>query len=392
MTSLRRLLVVGSLVIGSVVACGSPAGSGTSSSPPGSGPATSSAVFSNAQRFDAALSAWVDSARLSGATAAVVSPRGTWSGATGKDAAGRALTVDTAFPIASVTKTVTGAEVMLLASKGVIELDKPIATYVSIPWDTRGATVRQLLGMRSGFPTISDEVLLPQVSRELSKTWTVPMKLALIDPKGPRLGTLGAAPTGDLSTWYNSNNFDILALAVEKVTGQPFASVVRRDLLGPMGLTRMWSQTQEQPVAPLVTLLDDQQWRLSDPTSGFLPSTAWASAMGVGGGSAAADAPTLARWGALLYGGKAIPASLVAQMTAGDPADGYGLATMRAVTDSGSLIVGHLGDARIAASLLLYWPASQVTVAVLVPQHVDSATTPLPAMADELGTLAQMAQ
>jgi len=379
-------------VLGSVVACGSPTGSGTSSSPPTSGsPTTSTAAFSNAYRFDAALAAWVESTGLSGATGAVISPKATWVGAVGKDASGRALMVDTAFPVASVTKTVTGAEVMLLASKGLIDLDAPITTYVPLPWDARGATVRQLLGMRSGFPTTTDDVLLPLVSKDLTKPWSVQMKLALIDPLSARQGALGAAPTGDMSLWYNSNNFDILALAVERVTGQPFTTVVRRDLLRPLGLTRMWSQVDEKPTAPLVTLLDDQQWKLADPATGYLPSTAWASAMGIGGGSIAADAPTLARWGALLYSGKAIPASLVAQMTAGDPADEYGLATMRAVTDSGSLIVGHLGDARIAASLMLYWPATDITVVVLVPQHTDTANTPLPAMADQLETLAQMA-
>lgn len=385
MSALRRVLVVLSVLalMSGVAACG---GSGTGS---GSASPTPS-VRSDAARFDSALAAWVESSGVVGATAAVVTPQGSWSGAAGKDASGRALTPDTAFPLASVTKTVTGAEVMLLASRGLIDLDTPVSTYVTLPWDARGATVRQLLGMRSGFPTLHDEDLLPRVASDLGASWTTAQQLAVVDPDGPRLGTLGAAPVGDMAGWYNSLNFDVLALVVEKVTGTSFAAAVRRDLLAPMMLTRMWSQTEERPTAPLVSVVDDQRWKLSAPTTGYLPSTAWASAMGVGGGSMAADAPTLARWGAGLYGGTAIPASLVSQMTAGDPADGYGLATMRAVLDSGTVLVGHLGDARVAATLMLYWPDSATTVVVLVPQHVDQSLGQLPGLADTFAGLARL--
>lgn len=391
MSALRRVLSILSVLAltSGVAACGGsadPGGSGSTAPTSSQSPV----VLANATRLDSALRSWVEASGLVGATAAVVSPEGSWAGAAGKDGAGRRLTADTAFPIASITKTVTGAEVLLLASRGAIDLDAPVTTYVTLPWDARGATVRQLLGMRSGFPTLQDDVLLPRVAADLQATWTEPERLALIDPQGARLGTLGAAPTGDMTGWYNSINFDVLALVVEKATGQPFATVVRRDLLAPQGLTRMWSQTAEKPAAPVVQVVDDQKWRLSSPTTGYLPSASWSSAMGTGGGSMAADAPTLARWGTLLYGGMAIPAPLVEQMTSGDSADGYGLATMRAVTDSGTLIVGHLGDARVAASLLLYWPDTHVCVVVLVPQHVDAATTPLPSLADTLASLAQM--
>ncbi len=52
-----------------------------------------------------------------------------------------------------------------------------------------------------------------------------------------------------------------------------------------------------------------------DPTGPFLPSRAAASAAGVTAGIAA-DAPSLARWGDLLYGGQVVPTPLVARETA----------------------------------------------------------------------------
>lgn len=385
-TPRRFLVLVLVLAVGgSLTACGSSGGGGGGSSAP-----PSPSVLSNADKLQKALDAWVASSGLVGASAAVVAPRGSWSGSSGVDGAGTALTPTSAMPIASVTKTFTGAEVMLLAQKGLIDLDAPVTTYVDVPWTTGGATVRDLLGMRSGFPGLDDPVLLPKVSKDLSARWTNAQLVALVDPEGSRIGRVHAAPTGDMSGWYNSVNFDLLAMVVERVTGTSAAAAVRRDLLAPLALQRIWWQPDEKPVPPLAAALGGEQYPLSDPASGYLPSTAWASAMG-GGGCMAADAPTLAAWGAALYDGIAVPKALVDEMTAGAADDGYGLATMRAVGDDGRLLVGHLGDARVAASLLLHWQGSDITVAILVPQHLDQNALPTPALAEELAALAQLA-
>lgn len=382
----------GFLILSAAVLAGSLVAACGSSSPPG-GTSSSPAASPNATTLDGtrlqrALDAWVDSAHLVGATAAVVTPDGSWSGAAGKDGTGAALVPTSAMPIASITKTVTGAEVMLLAQQGKIDLDSPVTAYVEVPWDTRGATVRDLLGMRSGFPGLADPVLLPKVAADLTARWTNAQLVALVDPAGPRIGTRGAPTTGDMSTWYNSVNFDLLAMVIEKVTGTSAAAAIRRDLLVPLGLERIWWQPDEKPTAPLAAVLDDPVRKLADPSSGYLPSIAWGSAMG-GGGCMAADAPTLAAWGAALYTAHAVPQSVVDEMIGVAP-DGYGLATARMVLDDGSLLLGHLGDARIAGSLLLHWPATGVTVVVLVPQGLGDEP-PTPAFAEELAALAQFA-
>lgn len=384
--SRRFLTLSAAVLVGSVMAaCGSSSSPDGASSPPAVSPSASTL---DGTRMQSALDAWIESTGLVGATAAVVTPDGTWAGAAGMDGTGAALVPTSALPIASVTKTVTGAEVMLLAQQGKIDLDAPVTTYVDVPWDTRGATVRELLGMRSGFPGLEDAVLLPKVAADLSQRWTNKQLVALVDPSGPRIGTRGAPTTGDMSTWYNSVNFDLLAMVIEKVTGTTTAAAIRRDLLEPLALERIWWQPEEKPTAPLAAALDDPARKLSDPASGYLPSTAWGSAMG-GGGCMAADAPTLAAWGAALYGARAVPQSVVDQMAGASP-DGYGLATARAVLDDGSLLLGHLGDARIAGSLLFHWPATGVTVAVLVPQGLGDEPPTL-AFAESLAALALLA-
>ncbi len=52
--------------------------------------------------------------------------------------------------------TFVGAEVMLLSSEGKIDLDALVTQYVTLPFATNGATIRQLATMTSGFPGVPD--------------------------------------------------------------------------------------------------------------------------------------------------------------------------------------------------------------------------------------------
>ena len=75
---------------------------------------------------------WIDDRLLPGVTVAVVTPDGTWSGAAGVDGAGTPLRPDSGMALASITKTFTAAEVMLLAERGLVDLDaRPRATSPS---------------------------------------------------------------------------------------------------------------------------------------------------------------------------------------------------------------------------------------------------------------------
>jgi D-alanyl-D-alanine carboxypeptidase len=97
----------------------------------------------------------------------------------------------------------------------------------------------------------------------------------------------------------------------------------------------------------------------------------------------AADAPSLARWGYLLYGGRIIDGHLVETMTTeatvAVDVGSYGFGTMIAVME-GVTIVGHLGDGIQYSSILLVWPSTRTAVVVLAPapgmSAADSPTLP----------------
>jgi len=296
-----------------------------------------------------------------GLSAAVVSPAGSWAGAAGVDAAGTAIKPTSAFAIADITKTFVGAEVLLLASGGKIDLDAPVTTYVSLPFETNGATIRQLATMTSGFPGLPVGLLDLQVPKDLSHAWTAAELVALAKDL-PRLGTPGGPGS------FNGLNYVVLGMVIEKVTGEPLATVLRRDLLAPSALDRIWMQPAEKPQPPLTVALDSFGVKVVDPASGYLPSLASAST-GQGGAGMAADAPSLARWGYLLYGGRIISGDLVATMTtkvADTEYGAYGFGTMIADVD-GQTDVGHAGDYMQYSSLLHVWPGTRTAVAVLAP-------------------------
>jgi D-alanyl-D-alanine carboxypeptidase len=200
---------------------------------------------------------------------------------------------------------------------------------------------------------VPDDILNAQVPKDLSRVWTTEEIVALAKDQ-PRAGTLGGPGK------YNGINYDVLGLVIEKVTGEPLATVLRRDLLGPARLDRIWMQVSEQPQPPRTVAVDRTDATVVDPASCYLPSLASAST-GVGGAGMAANAPSLARWGYLLYGGRIIDGELVTTMTTqvtDTDEGGCGFGTKVADFD-GVKIVGHGGDYIRYSSTLLVWPEHQ---------------------------------
>ena len=64
------------------------------------------------------------------------------------------MTVDDQFAIASTTKAIVAAQVMQLVEAGELRLDDLAADHLpsDLDFDTNGATIRDLLGQRSGIP------------------------------------------------------------------------------------------------------------------------------------------------------------------------------------------------------------------------------------------------
>jgi len=321
-------------------------------------PSTAALPAARQQALQAALDGAIkNSVQLVGVTAAVVSAAGAWTGAAGVDGAKVRLVPEAMMDIASISKTVTAAEVVSLEQSGLIDLDAPASTYLDHPLLQRNPTVRQLLSHTSGIPDYVTPTLMDAVTGDPNSSWTATQALSYAtDPVGD--------PGSPVMTYSNSN-YLLLGLLIEKVTGLRFNEAVRRDLLTAIG-PRMVVQDADTPVPPLAAPGHSPEG-LPDaiPDGTFLPDRAVASAAGAAGGIAA-DAATLARWGYRLYGGQILPPSPTVEL-ATEVAPGYGLGTEIIEQHWGPRggVVGHHGGINGYTTVLTVIPAEQVSVAVL---------------------------
>lgn len=139
----------------------------------------------------------------------------------------KAATVDTRFRIASISKMFTAVAIMQLVNDGSIRLDKPFAGQLGLhgPFnDPRVAavTVRQLLSHTSGFGVSRNNFFGHGVN-----TWQQAAKAALEQQLQFDPGT---------AFQYSNANFCLLGLLLESVTGQPFETAIREQVLEPLGI------------------------------------------------------------------------------------------------------------------------------------------------------------
>lgn len=327
--------------------------------PPGRG------LLPSAGQLQREIQRWVDTGLLPGVTAAVVTPQGSWSGAAGHDGRGAVLVPTSGMAIASITKSITAAEVMLLAQRGKVELDSPASRYAAIPQLSNGVTVRQLLAQRAAIPD-PGEGPYATVLTDLNRHWSVEEYLAPVaratDKPGERF-------------YYDNTNYVLLGLVVRAASGLDVARAVTRDLWEPLGLERMAWQDAQRLAAPLARPGKDDLVPGRVPDGAYLPFRSLASAVGAAGG-VAADAPSVARFGYELYGGRLLQARWVAAMTDFHDGDGYGLGTRDFTAGPYARwnidAIGHDGATIGYRSVLAVFRKPHVSVAVLTPSTVDT--------------------
>jgi len=321
--------------------------------------------------------------RLPGVSVTITWPDGrSWTGTTGYAdvKAHRPVTPDTAFAIASMSKTFTAALILGLVDDGKLRLDAKVATIlpgVTLGTPPRpipaGVTVRMLLDHTSG---LADFFFGKGVDAALmakrGATWTASQALAYV----------GKPYSSPGRSWHYSNtNYLLLGLVAEKVTGAPFAKLVRDRLFGPAGLKDAFVQVAEHPRGPLAmgyyynsTLRSAPPVPLADAAGRIVPFTSVVTAAGSAGDVAATSAD-LATWARALYGGSILkPATLA--LAVGDrtrtapyaPYVPYGLGVQVTNID-GRRALGHSGRFIGVRGELRYLANPGLAIAVLTNQN-----------------------
>ena len=193
------------------------------------------------------------------------------------------------FRIASMTKSFTALSILKLRDDGKLSLDDPAERYVpelkdlSYPTtDSPRLTIRHLLSHSEGFPEDN-----PWGDQQLNRTDDEMAAMM-------RSGIPFSNPPG-IAYEYSNYGFAILGRIVAVVSGQPYATYLRTNILEPLG---MHSTTMEAAQVPPNRLArgyrwEDERWKLEPP----LPDGSFGA---MGGMLTSID--DLARWVAYLNG------------------------------------------------------------------------------------------
>jgi CubicO group peptidase (beta-lactamase class C family) len=210
-------------------------------------------------RIDRFLQQYVDERRIAGAVGLVLHDgRPVYQKAFGwsDKEAGRRMTVNTIFRIASQTKAITSTAVLALMEEGKIGLNEPVGhfiptftnTTVAVKGDSgitivpakRAITIQDLLTHTAGISYGTD----PQVASlyepkglgpAAGNGWYTADKEEPICVTMERLGTLPFVAQPGEAFVYGYNT-DILGCVVEKASGMPLDEFVRTRITGPLGL------------------------------------------------------------------------------------------------------------------------------------------------------------
>ncbi|MEU2392678.1 serine hydrolase domain-containing protein [Streptomyces sp. NPDC007369] len=169
-----------------------------------------------------------------GALVLLTTPQGTFEvgvGTAERDKS-RPPTAADHFRIASNTKTMTAALILLLAQDGRLRLSDPVSDYVRDVPNGENITLAQLLKMRSGLYNYTDSPeLSASLDAEPAKARTPRQMLDIAFARPPNFPP-GAAYE------YNNTNYVLLGLVAEKAGGAPLARQFRDRLYTPLGLGR----------------------------------------------------------------------------------------------------------------------------------------------------------
>lgn len=288
--------------------------------------------------------------------------------------AGVAVSPSTHYRLASVSKQFTAAAVLLLVEDGRIGLDDPARRWLpSLPHAAGAVTIRHLLTHTSGLVDYED-VMDPAGTRQVHDADV----LRLLESQDHTY----FAPGSDYR--YSNSGYALLALIVERASGQRYADFLRQRIFLPLGMRD--TVAFEDGVSQVAHRaygysFEDAAWRRTDQST-------TSAVLGDGGIYASID--ELARWDAALYDERLLKAATLRQAftpatKTDDPLVQYGFG-WRITGDS----LWHSGESIGFRNVIVRYPERHMTVIVLTnrndPEPYETAKR-IAAIVDEAATV-----
>jgi CubicO group peptidase (beta-lactamase class C family) len=281
------------------------------------------------------------------------------------------VTTATAFRLASVSKQFTAAAVLTLVEDGRLRLDDRLADVLpGTPGYAADVRVRHLLAHTSGIPDY--EALLgtgdgPQVKdRDVLRL----------------LGQAKALYFAPGSTWrYSNSGYALLALIVERVSGERFAAYLRRRIFDRAGMPTAVAHEDG------VDTVTNRAYGHSDDRGAWGRTDQSRTSAVLGDGGIYASAEELAKWSAALDRHAVLSAATFEQATTpakltSGAATHYGFGWFLD-NHHGHRRQRHEGDTIGFRTAIQRYPDEQLTVIVLVNRGV----APIDALSDAVADL-----
>lgn len=265
-------------------------------------------------------------------------------------------TPQTAFAVASITKTFTAAAIMKLEQAGKLKTSDTIGKFFpSAPPDKAGITIHQLLSHTSGLDdTYAGAGIL---DRDAAVEKILSQKLI-------------AAPGEKFN--YTNDGYNLLAAIIEVVSGKSYPAFVREQLLKPAGMTRtgLWGEKGVWPQNSVAHNYNSE----TDNGSPVELEDHWGDR---GAGDMITTTEDVYRWDRALRGSGILPQEAVRRMTTPyterRPGMSYGYGWFVITTPRGTTDLYHGGGDTprgVTAALNRYMDEDIVTI-VIVNSMID---------------------
>ena len=200
------------------------------------------------------------------------------------DSSGRAVTPQTPFQIASLTKSFTSLIVLQLADEGQISIDDPVEKHIpefhtADPDVSSRITIRHLMNHRSGLSMLDGNRYQRTTYRGSDATGRAVRRL--------RTAKLETEPGAQYQ--YSNANYATLAHLVEAIEKKPFEEVLKARIFAKLGMSNTFAQVPDKPV--VAEALGHMQW-FGIPVEDHLI----AGRMMIGAGSIVSSAEDLATY------------------------------------------------------------------------------------------------
>jgi CubicO group peptidase (beta-lactamase class C family) len=138
--------------------------------------------------------------------------------------------INTLFPIASISKTLTATAILQLMERGKLNVNDPVVKCLpEFPYPQ--VTIRHLLSHTSGLPPYN-AFFAPVLAEDSTKIFVNADFLPAAAKYKPAL----LYQPGE-SANYDNVNYLVLAIIVEKLSGMPFADYMQEHVLNPAGMS-----------------------------------------------------------------------------------------------------------------------------------------------------------